>query len=246
MRCSTRWPSSSRARRSGRSRAAACSSGRRCPSSSTPATCSRRRCARSASRSCPASAAYVDGRGGSSMRLNFSGADVDEHRRRRAPHRQGGRRADRAVLDLRRERRQIVRKQEPDGSLTKRRLRAEPLADVVRAAAARATSGARRARDTAARRRAEGRAVARAPGVAALRGARRGRARAARHRATSRSTSAATLVDDLRASRRRRRVRRAARPRRRGRHGPGAAGDRRHALHRIRRARHACAAWTRC
>ena len=101
-RCSTRSPSSSRARPSGRSRAAACSSGRRCPTSSTPATCSPRRCARSTSRSCPGSAAYVDGRGGSSMRLNFSGADVDgivEGVRRIGKVVE---RADRAVLHVRR------------------------------------------------------------------------------------------------------------------------------------------------
>ena len=49
----------------------------------------------------PGSAAYVDGRGGSSMRLNFSGADVERDRRGRPPDRQGGRRADRALLDVR-------------------------------------------------------------------------------------------------------------------------------------------------
>ena len=51
--CWTRWPSSSRARRSGPSPPAACSSGPRCPTSSTPATCSPRRCARRTSPSCP-------------------------------------------------------------------------------------------------------------------------------------------------------------------------------------------------
>ena len=45
-----------------------------------------------------------------------------------------------------------------------------------------------------------------------------------------------TLVDDLRCRRRRRRVRGAARAWRRGRDRPGAAGDRRHPVHGIRRA----------
>ena len=54
MRCSTRSPSSSRPRRSGPGPAAGCSSGRRCPTSSTRTTCSPRRSARSRSRSCPA------------------------------------------------------------------------------------------------------------------------------------------------------------------------------------------------
>ena len=182
MRCSTRWPSSSRARRSGRSPAAACSSGRRCPSSSTPATCSPRRCARSASRSCPGSAAYVDGRGGSSMRLNFSGADVNDIV-------EGIRRIGKVVDE------QIAlfstfvgnerRTGEPtagtrqDESGRHPRTSRWPTSSSCRGAA---TSGARRARDPAAGRRPEGRAVARAPGVAALRGAGRGRARAARHR----------------------------------------------------------------
>ena len=37
----------------------------------------------------PGSAAYVDGRGASSMRLNFSGVDIDGIRRGHPPHRQG-------------------------------------------------------------------------------------------------------------------------------------------------------------
>ena len=53
-RCSTRSPSTSRARRRGRGRRAACSSGRRCPTTSTRPTCWRGRCARRTSRSCPA------------------------------------------------------------------------------------------------------------------------------------------------------------------------------------------------
>ena len=57
-------------------RRAACSSGPRCPTTSTPPTCSPGRCA-TTSPSCPARAAYLDGRGGSAMRLNFSGVDED-------------------------------------------------------------------------------------------------------------------------------------------------------------------------
>ena len=52
---------------------AACSSGRRCPTSSTPPTCWRARCARTW-RSCRARRPILDGRGRSSMRLNFSGS----------------------------------------------------------------------------------------------------------------------------------------------------------------------------
>ena len=58
-------------RRRGPSPRAGSSSGRRCPTTSTPPTCWPRRCART-SPSCPAQAAFVDGRGTSSMRLNFS------------------------------------------------------------------------------------------------------------------------------------------------------------------------------
>ena len=127
----------------------------------------------------PGSAAYVDGRGGSSMRLNFSGADVDGIV-------EGVRRIGKVVdeqisLFSTFAGRSIV----PAGtgrSLTNR----PPMltyrlltSSSFRGAAA---SGARRARDTAARRPAQGRPVARASGVAALRGARRGRARTARHR----------------------------------------------------------------
>ena len=68
-----------RARRPGRIPTAASSSGRRCRTTSTPPTCWRGRCART-SPSSPAPAAYVDGRGTNSMRLNFSGSGEDEIR----------------------------------------------------------------------------------------------------------------------------------------------------------------------
>ena len=71
-------------------RRAACSSGRRCPTTSTRPTCWRGRCA-TTSRSCPGRAAFLDGRGGSSMRLNFSGVDEDDDPRGRAAHRRGRR-----------------------------------------------------------------------------------------------------------------------------------------------------------
>ena len=96
-RCSTRWPSSSR-------REAEWTQPERRPVHLGDAarlhrhrpTCSRGRCART-SRSCPGAAAYLDGRGGSSMRLNFSGVGRGRHPRGRPPHRQGRRRAGRAL-----------------------------------------------------------------------------------------------------------------------------------------------------
>ena len=66
-------------RRRGRTRRAACSSGRRCPTTSTRPTCWRARCSDNVA-FVPGRAAYLDGRGGSSMRLNFSGVDEDDIR----------------------------------------------------------------------------------------------------------------------------------------------------------------------
>ena len=66
-------------RRPGPSPRAASSSGRRCPTTSTPATCWPRRCART-SPSSPARPPTSTGRGRSSMRLNFSGVGEDEIR----------------------------------------------------------------------------------------------------------------------------------------------------------------------
>ena len=75
-RCSTRSPSTSRRRPSGRGRRAASSSGPRCPTSSTPPTCSPARCARTW-RSCPARRPSSTAAGAIAMRLNFSGSDED-------------------------------------------------------------------------------------------------------------------------------------------------------------------------
>ena len=52
----------------------------------------------------PGRAAYLDGRGGSEMRLNFSGVGEDGHPRGRAADRQGRARAGRALLDAHRPR----------------------------------------------------------------------------------------------------------------------------------------------
>ena len=153
------------------------------------------------------------------MRLNFSGVGEDDIR-------EGVRRIG-----------EVVREQVAlYGTLTGTRRRAagrraarrrSPTPARRRAAAARAASAApaRRARREP-RRRPQGRALARAPGLAAVRRARAGRARAARPRRSSAIDVGHDLVARLRDGRARRRVRRAARPRRRGRHGPGAARGR--------------------
>ena len=78
-RCSTRWRATSRARRAGPSPTAACSSGRRCPTTSTRPTCWRRRCART-SPSSPARPRSSTARAATSMRLNFSAQTEDEIR----------------------------------------------------------------------------------------------------------------------------------------------------------------------
>ena len=95
-RCSTRSPTTSRPRPSGRGPPAGCSSGRRCPTSSTRPTCSPARCART-SRSCPGEAAFLDGRGRNSMRLNFSGLGRGRDPRGHPPDRRGGHRAGAAL-----------------------------------------------------------------------------------------------------------------------------------------------------
>ena len=84
------------ARRSGRSPAAACSSGPRCRTSSTPSDLLAKALREENVAFVPGSAAYVDGRGGSSMRLNFSARRRRRDRRGHPAHRQGRRRADRA------------------------------------------------------------------------------------------------------------------------------------------------------
>ena len=169
----------------------------------------------------PGRAAFLDGRGGSSMRLNFSGVGEDDIREGVRADRQGRARAGRAVLDADRHDARAA----PAGASGARRGGRRPRRPC--------TSCARggRASDEP-RRGAQGRALARAPGVAALGRARRGRAGALGHerdldrrRARPRRPPAARAPG--------RRVRRAARPGRRGRHRPGAARARRRALHRL-------------
>ena len=219
--------------RRGRARRAACSSGRRCPTTSTRPTCWRARCART-SRSCPAARAYLDGRGGSSMRLNFSGVGEDDIR-------EGVRRIGKVVRE------QVALY----GTLTG----AEPAAPPAPAPTRRAADGARAAVHALRAARARER-VSR---VAVLKGG-RSLERQVSLRSGARVEDAlerlghevvpidvgADLVERLRDERARRRVRRAARPRRRGRHGAGAARARRRPLHRLGPVRPASAAWTRC
>ena len=196
-------------------RRAGCSSGRRCPTTSTPPTCWRARCART-SPSCPGAAAYLDGRGGSSMRLNFSGVGEDDIR-------EGMRRIGKVVARAGRAVRHADRaRSRPRPQPARRPAAARPpsRADVV---AERAGAPAARSEPRRACSRAAARSSARSR-CAPARGSR------------TRSSGSATrwspidvgpdLVERLRAARARRRVRRAARPRRRGRHRAGAARDR--------------------
>ena len=128
----------------------------------------------------PGEAAFLDGRGRSSMRLNFSGSDEESIR-------EGIRRIGEVVTE------QV----ELYGTLTGRARGRAPRAgeparrrgrpDAHAGASAPAAPAAREPR-----RRAQGRPLARAPGVAALRRARRGRARAASATRWCRSTSAWT------------------------------------------------------
>ena len=164
----------------------------------------------------PGRAAYLDGRGGSSMRLNFSGVNEDDIR-------EGVRRIGKVVGE------QVALY----GTLTG----AEPAK--ARAAGRGAGRGACRTSCRSAgarsepRRAAQGRPLARAPGLPALGRAGPGRAGAARPR-RGRDRRRPGPRRPARGGARGRRVRRAARPRRRGRHRPGAARPRRPALHRLR------------
>ena len=149
-------------------RRAGCSSGPRCPTTSTRPTCSPARC-RTTSRSCPAARRTSTAAAASSMRLNFSGVGDDDIR-------EGVRRIG-----------EVVREQVGlYGTLTghapapARRRRRAPrptpdLADVLHLPrGGRRPAGAPTPDEP--RRGPQGRAVARAPGVAALRRAGRGRA----------------------------------------------------------------------
>ena len=176
--------------------------------SSTRPTCSRARCART-SRSCPGRAAYLDGRGGSSMRLNFSGVGEDDDPRGHPADRQGRARAGRALRDAHGRRARAAR-------------RAEQAARAGDGPDAPASLPLRRKRRMT-RRGPQGRPLARAAR------SRCARARGSRTRSSASATRSCAidvgpdLVDRLRGRAPGRRVRRAARPRRRGRHGAGAA-----------------------
>ena len=185
----------------------------------------------------PGRAAYLDGRGGTEMRLNFSGvgeADIREGVRRigKVVREQVGLYSTLTGAEPARRR---ARSRRP-GRATPRRARASSRC----AAAARGPPASGEPR-----RRPEGRAVAGARGLAALGGARGARARAAgprgdRHRRRARPRRA----PHRRAAGGRRR--RHARPRRRGRDRAGAAGARRACPTRPPGRRPASAASTRC
>ena len=86
--CSTRWPSTSRPRPSGRGPPAACSSGPRCPDF-IDTTDLLARALRENVAFVPGEAAYLDGRGRSSMRLSFSALRPRRDPRGHPPHRRG-------------------------------------------------------------------------------------------------------------------------------------------------------------
>ena len=88
----------------------ACSSGPPCPTSSTPPTCLLAPCA-TTSPSCPARPPYLDGRGRSSMRLNFSASPGGRDPRGDPPHRRGGDRAGAALRHAHRRGRGARRRQ---------------------------------------------------------------------------------------------------------------------------------------
>ena len=217
------------ARPSGRGRAAACSSGPRCPTSSTPRTCWRGRCART-SPSCPARRRTSTGAARNSMRLNFSAVDEDDIL-------EGIRRIGKVIDEQvglygtitgsgraagRRERDAQPAEERPRHVVHLPRGRAAPARRerlVSRVAVLKGGSSLERQVSLRSGRRV------------------RGRARAARPRGRCRSTSTRTWSSGCARPSARRRVRRAARARRRGRHRPGAARDPRRALHGVRRAR---------
>ena len=170
--------STSRPRRPGPSPRAASSSGRPCPTTSTPATCWRRRCAPT-SPSSPARPPTSTSAARNSMRLNFSGVSEDEIR-------EGIRRIGEVIAE------QVELYEALTGE---QRLPQRPAALGGRAGAEPARTCCRSARP--ARRGREGRGpqgrpLAGARRLAALGGAGRGRAGAARPRGASRSTSAPT------------------------------------------------------
>ena len=198
-------------------RRAACSSGRRCPTTSTrptcwPARCEAQRRVRPRPRRLPRRPRRL--------------VDAAELLRRRR-----GRRSARACGASARS---CASRSTLFGTLTGQRPPAPPraapaaggrLADVLAAAAPPRRRASAREAASEPRRRPQGRALAGAPGVAALRRARRGRAGAARPRGRRHRRRPRPRRAPARAAPGRR-VRRAARARRRGRHRPGAARDR--------------------
>ena len=122
----------------------------------------------------PGAGAYLDGRGHNAMRLNFSAVDEADIREGVRAHRQGDRRADRAVRHAHREVAAQARgRVEPPAESEGRRDRAT-------CPSAAAPTGGRGASEPG--RRPQGRQLARAAGFAAVGSAGRGRARAARTR----------------------------------------------------------------
>ena len=177
----------------------------------------------------PGRAAFVDGRGGSSMRLNFSGVDEDDIR-------EGIRRIGEVVREqvelygtltgvARRGRRAASRRAEPRAAAEDalRRDRRKVLPPALASARVEPDRGP------------EGRPLARAPGVAEVGRPGPGRARAARPRGRSPIDVGADLVERLTDGATRAGLRRAARPRRRGRHRAGAARGDGHPVHRLGR-----------
>ena len=178
----------------------------------------------------PGQAAYVDGRGRGSMRLNFSGSDDAEIE-------EGVRRIGKVIAQqvdlystLTREHPPMPGREAEDmGGIDSSRAPSRPTTKV--ATSFRSERGSRREG-----RGPQGRPFARARRLAALGRPGGGRARPARPRGRRdrRRRRAGRGADPQRA---RRRVRRDARARGRGRHGPGAARDPRHPVHRARRRR---------
>ena len=215
-RCWSRSSSTSPPRRPGPSPRAACSCGRRSPTSSTPPTSSPARFA-TTSRSSPASRRSPTGvTGKNSMRLNFSGSTEDEIR-------EGIRRIGAVVAEQVALYGAITREQRRGARPTVPGTEPRPAAADVRAHAP-ARSPRREGRGS------QGWAVARAAGVASLGRAGRGCARREPRGRLARRGARPGRAAQGRAARRR--VRRAPRRRRRGRHRPGAARDPRHPLHR--------------
>ena len=219
-------------------RAAGSSSGRRCRTSSTPPTCWRARCART-SRSCRARARSSTAAAASSMRLNFSGSDEDQIR-------EGIRRIGEVVTEQVALYGTLTGEAAPEPAPPRHRRRtSDRRRRSCDAAPAASASGAEPRRQ-----------VSR---VAVLKGGRSLERQVSLRSGARVEDALERLGHEVVADRRRRRpdppaarrssptrLRRAARARRRGRHGPGAARDPRHPVHRLRASSRARARPTRC